>query len=108
MMHCTVGSLLFLWLSFGTLVMVEQVFPEVEESQSTSGIDPELEALKGIELARQSVPPSLSAFPATAASPSLGASPSGEHRCCSSIVPWLCDVARPSLPLHDRFCTYRI
>lgn len=102
-MHCTAWSLLFLWLSFGSLVLVEQVFPEVEESQSTYGEDPELEALKCIELARQSVPPSSGALPTAAAVSLIGAS-----SCCPSFVAWIFDLARSAPPLYDRFCTYRI
>jgi hypothetical protein len=91
---------------FWRLGTLEQMVPEVEESQTTNGYDPELEALKILEFALQPVTPTIEPA-AVFAMTLLGLELPG------SAVPGIVFHSFSSpLPLtqprYKRLCTYRI
>jgi hypothetical protein len=105
----TVWTLLLLWLSFGSLVLLEQVAPEVEDAQATNGYDPEFEALATLALAVQpgslsleSTSPSL--VIALLSGPALAGIP---HSVCHSSDRFAALIP-PERSRHKRLCTYRI
>lgn len=102
-------ALLLAWLFFGSLVLAEQVVPELEPTQQTQGYDHDEEALVALEYALKPIPTTLDDT-SSPSSTSLGLQPA----LISPINALRPGLRRPvlsihsGLSLHKQLSTYRI